>query len=161
MSALFLDLGKSAGWAVERRDGREEHGTWKLPSKPAQRFFEWRRKLTDIKARLQLDGDPLVQACFEEVDFMPPKNGIYAAHCYGAAWGLLLVWCMHHGIPCRGVPVGRIKTCLTGRASAAKPLVTEAIRKRGYSFDSTDEADAIALMITVGDRYKPVHTEAA
>lgn len=161
MSLLALDLGRSSGWAVERRDGTLEHGSWPLPRAEGQRFWQFRRNLTELKARLDSAGDPLLQIVFEQIHFMPPKGGIYVLHCYGAAWGILLSWAFHHGIPCRGLAPATIKAHLTGKATAAKPLVTEEIRRRGYKFDSHDEADAIALLITVGDKFRPVHAEVA
>lgn len=161
MAVLFLDIGKSAGWCVERRDGRLVHDTWKLPDRPAERFFQWRRNLSDLKARFELEQDPIVQVVYESVDFFPSKNGVYAAHCYGGAWALLLVWCFQNNIPCRGIPVATIKMHLTGKATAAKELVTAEVKRRGYVFKSHDEADAIAQYITVGDKFKPVHAETA
>jgi len=161
MALLALDLGAASGWAVERSDGRVEHGSWKMPKAEGQRFHQFRINLGDLKRRLDMDGDPLAQIVFEDVNFMPPKGGVYVLHCWGALWGNLLSWAHHHGIPCRGVAVATIKAHLTGKATAAKDLVTAEIKRRGYRFSTHDESDAIALLITVGDRFKPVHGEAA
>lgn len=161
MALLALDLGSQGGWAVERQDGRVEHGTWTHPKREGQRFRQFRINLADLKRRLELGEDPLVQIVFENVSFMPPKGGVYVAHVWGAFWGVLLEWAEMHGIPCRPVEVGTIKGHLTGKVTAAKELVTAEVKRRGYKFASSDEADAIALLITVGDKFRPVHAQAA
>jgi hypothetical protein len=168
---LRLDLGTEFGWAIRWSDGRAiEHDSYKLKGETdGARFVTWRAWLHDTKRRIEGQGGILADIRFEEVDFLPPKSGVYAAHVWGAYWGELLCWARHHNIDCKGVGVGTIKRLLTGnghapkdaadmarrnRKAAAKgkkpyvgPTIESALRESGFTIHNHNEADALALAL--------------
>ena len=73
-------------------------------------------------------------------------RGVDAAHVYGGLVATLTAWCEHHGIPYAGVPVGTWKRDLTGKGNSDKATVMAAVRALGYTPETQDEADALAIL---------------
>lgn len=142
-AVLALDLGTSTGWALRTPDGRISSGTQTF--RPARfegggmRYLRFRRWLTELKAGASEIGE----VHFEEVR---RHRGVDAAHVYGGLMGTLTAWCEHHGIAYSGVPVGTIKRSATGKGNAGKQAVIDAMRAAGFSPETDDEADALALL---------------
>lgn len=156
MSYLALDLGLRLGWAIWRSDGRVQHGVKKLDeggARDAQRFFALRLFLQDTHAKLKIEGDPLEGIVFESVDFRVSSNGVYAEHVYGAIWGGVLAWAEGKGLPVRGINVSTIKRHVVGLPTAAKPLVTKAMKERFPLCRDPNEADALAVLLTAQNKF--------
>ena len=156
MSVLALDLATSCGWCLWRRGDRIESGVWNLAEAgpdDADRFASLRQRLTKARKMLESAGETLNDIVYESVDFIPKKNGVYAAHVYGALWGNLLTWSRLHDIKPIGIPVATIKKHVTGHGSAAKPLVTMRIQELFPHVRKHDEADAVAVMLTAQNKF--------
>ena len=158
MAHLALDLGLSLGWAIIRHDGKIESGVRDLAragSTDGARFHALRLFLVDTKTKLKLEGDELEGVIFERVDFMVKKNGINAAHIYGALWGCVTSWAHGNGLPCQGIPVATIKAhiCGPGLKTAAKPLVTKRIKELFPHVVDHNEADAVAIILTAQKKF--------
>jgi Holliday junction resolvasome RuvABC endonuclease subunit len=72
--------------------------------------------------------------------------GTDAAHVYGGLMATLTAWAELRGIPYQGVPVGTWKRCLCSKGNASKDEVIEAIAAKGFSTESSDEADALGVL---------------
>ena len=140
---LALDLGTTAGWAIQDHDGLITSGTASF--RPGRydgggmrhlRFTNW---LTEID---RLSG-PIEAIYFEEVR---RHAGTDAAHVYGGLMATLETWAELRGVPYQGVPVGTIKRHATGKGNAPKQAMIAAARARGYSPADDNEADAIAIL---------------
>ena len=140
---LALDLGTTAGWAIQDHDGLITSGTASF--RPGRydgggmlylRFTNW---LTEID---RLSG-PIEAIYFEEVR---RHVGTDAAHVYGGLMASLTSWAELRGVPHQGVPVGTIKRHATGKGNAPKAAIIAAARARGYSPADENEADAIAIL---------------
>lgn len=147
---LALDLGTKLGWALLRADGRVESGRVDFTPRRAEgegmRFLKFRAWLHEIKRRIEAAGEALVMVRYEVVNFIM-EGQAYAAHVWGALWGHLLAWCEYHGIAYRGFQPATIKKAATGSGRASKPEVAAAMRQRGYPSATSDEADALALLL--------------
>jgi Holliday junction resolvasome RuvABC endonuclease subunit len=148
---LFLDLGTKTGYAMfnggsEGPDApRLNSGTFDFSPKRYEgggmRYLRFEQKLTEIF----LSGDP-ESVHFEEVR---RHNSTDAAHVYGGLMATLTKFCEERSIPYSGVPVGTIKKFATGKGNANKEAVIAAVKARGYAPGDDNEADAIALALTV------------
>lgn len=140
---LALDLGTSAGWALQSSDGHISTGTVSLKHTRydggGMRYLRFRRWLTELKQC----ATTIDQLVFEEVRRHASTD---AAHAYGGFLATLTAWCEHHGVPYQGVPVGTIKKHATGRGNASKDEVIAAMRKLGYRPADDNEADALAIL---------------
>ena len=147
-AVLALDLGTTTGWALRSQDGGITSGI--MTFRPTRfegggmRFLRFRGWLAEIA---NLSGG-LARIVFEEVR---AHAGTDAAHLYGGWLAILSAWSEQHGIPYQGVPVGTIKRYATGKGSANKAAMIEAIRARGYLPADDNEADAIALLLWATD----------
>jgi len=140
---LALDLGTTAGWALNHRDGLISSGSESFKTTRFEggglRYLRFKRWLTDIKQCAE--GIELV--CYEEVR---RHAGVDAAHAYGGFMAHLTAWCEHHQIPYQGVPVGTIKKHATGKGNAGKAEMIAAAKARGFNPEDDNEADALALL---------------
>ena len=146
---LALDLGTNAGWAIRGADGNIASGVVSL--KPGRYdgggmryllFSNWLSKTSDV-----VGGFGLV--VFEEVRRHAATD---AAHVYGGLMATLTAWAELRGFPYQGIPVGTIKKYATGKGNAGKDLMIEAVRRNGFEPKDDNEADAIALLMTVLER---------
>ncbi len=103
------------------------------------RYLRFRQWLTEVKTC----AGELEAIYFEEIR---AHRGVDAAHVYGGLTAMLTAWCEHHGIPYAGVPVGTWKRDLTGKGNSDKATVMAAVRALGYTPESQDEADALAIL---------------
>lgn len=141
MRLLALDLGFTTGWAIAE-DGSIFSGVEKFVadrfSGGGMRYLRFKRWLTEMKAERTFDA-----IYYEEVR---RHVGVDAAHAYGGFQAVLMSWCEHHSIPYAGVPVGTIKRSWTGKGNSDKEaMIAEAVR-RGFKPETSDEADALALL---------------
>ena len=144
---LALDLGTQTGWAIDRA-GHIVSGTQSF--KPGRyegggmRFLRFQRWLDELH---QLTS-------FSEVHFEEVRRhtSTDSAHVYGGLLGQLSSWCEQHSIPYAGVPVGTIKRAIAGKGNASKDEVIAAVRRLGYTPKDDNEADALALLLTI---FKP------
>ncbi len=104
------------------------------------RYLRFRRWLTEMKT---CAGARIEAIHFEEVR---AHRGVDAAHVYGGLVATLTAWCEHHGIPYAGVPVGTWKRDLTGKGNSDKAAVMAAVRALGFTPETQDEADALAIL---------------
>lgn len=140
MKLLALDLGTMTGFGI----GSVDHmvsGFWNL--KPGRfdgggmRFVKFRARLDELRTTYGV-----THVFFEEVR---RHKGVDAAHVYGGLMATLTAWCEEHKVPYSGLPVGEIKKAWTGNGNASKDRMVEECERRGFSPQSEDEADAIAI----------------
>jgi Holliday junction resolvasome RuvABC endonuclease subunit len=148
---LALDLGTHTGWALRHahhiisgtqhfKPGRFEGG--------GMRFLRFQRWLGDLH---QLSH--FAEVYFEEVR---RHSSTDAAHVYGGLLGQLTAWCEQHQIPYAGVPVGTIKRAVAGKGNASKEQVMQAVRNQGFNPADDNEADALALLLSLNtDSFVP------
>lgn len=140
---LALDLGTATGWAVRGADGGVTHGTASFrPGRyegGGMRYLRFTRWLDEMSV---LVGRPAT-IFFEEVR---RHAGTDAAHIYGGLMATLTAWCELRGVPYHGVPVGTIKRHATGKGNAPKEAMIEAIKRRGFTPEDDNAADALALL---------------
>lgn len=137
---LALDLGTSTGFAIGKK-GHVVSGTWSFkPSRyegGGMRFLRFRRKLDEVYSITPFD-----EVWFEEVRRHMSTD---AAHVYGGLMAMLTSWCEDNRMPYIGVPVGTIKSSWTGKGNSNKEAMVAEANRRGFTTDSDDEADALAL----------------
>lgn len=152
---LALDLGTHTGWAIwqqhEPTTGYQVFsGTLNLKNDRFQgggmRFLRFRNWLDDINY-----SENLTAVYFEEVR---RHIGTDAAHVYGGFLATLTSWCEDHELPYEGVPVGTIKSHITGKGNASKQQVIDAIKALGYHPKDDNEADALALLELIRKQHK-------
>lgn len=152
-TTLALDLGQHLGYALRWQHGYIESGSADFGNERSDcdgmRFLRFRSWLHDTKQRVETLGSEIGLVLFERVDFIRPGQ-VYAAHSWGAYWGTLVAWGAHHQIECRGVAVATIKKSVCGSGRAKKPEIIRAVRARGYAPKDSNEADALALLLTAG-----------
>jgi Holliday junction resolvasome RuvABC endonuclease subunit len=147
---LALDLGTQTGWAIGAPSGITS-GTHSF--KPGRfegggmRFLRFQRWLDELHQLTRFS-----EVHFEEVRRHTSTD---SAHVYGGLLGQLTAWCELHRIPYAGVPVGTIKRAIAGKGNASKDEVIAAVRVRGYTPRDDNEADALALLLTLPDALYP------
>ena len=143
-AVLSLDLGTSAGWALQSSDGHISTGTVSLKHTRydggGMRYLRFRRWLE----QLDLDAGPIEAIYFEEVR---RHAGTDAAHVYGGLLGMLTAWCEEHLVAYQGVAVCTIKRFITGKGNAGKAAVIAAVQAKGFAPAEDNEADAIAILL--------------
>lgn len=148
-TTFALDLGTKTGWALRKGDGAIVSGTEICkdpgPEREGLRYLHFRRWLTEIKNSY---------AGIDEVYFelVAAHTSTKSAHVYGGLKAILTMWCAHHDIYCKGIPVGTIKKHATGKGNAEKDAVIAAMKAKGFSPADDNEADAIALLLCAEDR---------
>ncbi|WP_265022341.1 MULTISPECIES: crossover junction endodeoxyribonuclease RuvC [unclassified Wolbachia] len=149
MSILMLDLGKQTGWSILHngviQSGSESFHTSRF-SGGGMHFLNFRSWLNEMKEKF-----PSIETVyFEEVR---RHLGTDAAHCYGGFLAHLSAWCEENNIPYQSVPVKTIKRFITGKGNASKSEVIEAVKEKGFLPKDDNEADALALMFYVMEKY--------
>lgn len=143
-AVLALDLGTSAGWALQSPSGQMTTGTVSLKHTRydggGMRYLRFRRWLE----QLDLDAGPIEAVYFEEVR---RHVGTDAAHVYGGLLGMLTSWCEEHLVAYQGVPVGTIKRFIAGKGNVDKAAVIAAVQAKGFAPTDDNEADAIAILL--------------
>ena len=141
---LALDLGTSAGWALQSSGGHISTGTVSLKHTRydggGMRYLRFRRWLE----QLDIDAGPIEAIYFEEVR---RHVGTDAAHVYGGLLAVLTAWCEEHLVAYQGVPVGTIKRFIAGKGNADKAAVIAAVQAKGFTPADDNEADAIAILL--------------
>jgi len=139
---LGLDLGTNTGWAIRRRDGSQACGTVKFPNRkrahPGRRWVEFRDWLTDL-----LHVEYVHVIAYENVH---RHLGCEAAHVYGAFKAMVEMAADVRNIELLPVGVGVVKKAFTGDGRAAKAAMLAEARRRGFSPDSDNSADALAVL---------------
>jgi Holliday junction resolvasome RuvABC endonuclease subunit len=147
VNILSLDLGTTTGFAMTPSSGSIISGTWQNKSRNARyegggmRYLRFRQQLDEMHKAM-----PIGAVYFEEVR---RHRGTDAAHIYGGYMATLEAWCEEREIPYQGVPVGKIKSFITGKGNADKVAVIAAVTALGYQPADDNEADAIALALLV------------
>lgn len=146
---LALDLGTKMGWAL-LSDELITSGTENFkPSRfegGGMCYVKFHKFLTEIKS----NAGEITSVYFEEVR---RHLGVDAAHKYGGFMSHLQSWCERYDIPYAGVPVGTIKKHLTGKGNANKDMMVAAIKELGFNPIDDNEADALALLKLVREKY--------
>ena len=141
MTLFALDLGTACGFAIFK-DGKFISGTRKLGTykkKFGARFHEFRTWLLNIIAKHNIEA-----VYFERVF---GHKGVEAAHCYGGFLYMLASVCFQQNIPCISFSVQAIKKFMTGKGNATKDEIIAAVKRKGFTPATDDEADAIAIML--------------
>lgn len=154
MKHLALDLGTSTGWAVHI-DGQKKLFSGVVSFKTNRfsgggvRFLKFKKWLDIIDS--EYGG-------FDQVEFEEVRRhlGVDAAHIYGGFLAVLSGWCEDKGVAYQGYPVGTIKKHATGKGNANKDDVIKSIKQKGYQPTTSDEADAIAVMLLALDDAKNI-----
>ena len=145
MNILSLDLGTTTGFAISNK-GDITHGF--ISFKPQRfegggmrylRFSKWLNEISTLIGKIDA-------VYFEEVR---RHLGVDAAHAYGGFLAHLTAFCEEKNVPYSGVPVGTIKKHMTGKGSAKKTEMIEAVNKLGFPIKDDNEADAVALLLFV------------
>lgn len=148
MTTLALDLGTKLGWAVGFGPGDVLHGTVEFRTGRYEgggmrwlRFRKWLQGMHD-------NHGPITALYFEEVR---AHKGTDAAHIYGGFLAQLTAWCEQREVPYRGIPVGTIKRHATGKGNSNKEAMIAAMKARGFTPETDNDADALALLLCVLD----------
>ncbi len=148
-NCLSLDLGTKTGFCVFKfeDDGIKvsKSGTrnFSQPSKAhlGRRFVCFRDWLIRIIAECNIGA-----VYYEQVY---GHTGIQASHVYGGFLYHMAAVCDDMGVPIYGIGVCTIKKIATGNGHASKEEVIQAVRKRGFNPIDDNEADSIAIAVTV------------
>jgi len=139
---LALDLGTNTGWAVRDRDGNIFHGTEKFSLRkkdhPGKRWEDFREWLF-----LSLNAHQIHVIAYEDVR---RHEGTRAAHVYGAFEALTQMAAKIRGMRLLPVGVGVIKKHWTGKGNANKREMIVEARRRGFTPDTDNAADALAIL---------------
>lgn len=148
MTTLALDLGTTIGFALRRSSGEIESGVHPFDPgiRDGQRFLAFRAWLHEMKRTCDARKEPITLIRFERVDFIIPGQ-VYAAHTWGGMWATLTAWAEHHQINYRGVAVNTIKSKFCRDGHAKKPAIIAECRRRGFSVNDDNHADAIAILL--------------
>ena len=139
---LALDLGATTGWAVCKP--AVTSGIIKFTTSrddgAGMRFLRFERWLESV----------LEHERFEEVYFEEVRRHLAtaAAHSYGGYRAILTKFCTEHKIPYSSIPVGVVKKNFTGKGTANKEAMIEEARRKGFSPQDDNEADAIAILFS-------------
>lgn len=146
---LALDFGLNLGWAVSFSPGDVAHGTIGFkPKKYEGGGMIWLRFQTWLKEMDEKHG-PIEAVYFEAVR---RHAGTDAAHIYGGFLSHLSAWCERRSIPYEGVPVGSIKKHATGKGNAGKPEMIAAMKAKGFTPETDNDADALAILMMVTEK---------
>ena len=143
VNILALDLGNKTGYALRRRDGAMRYGTMDFtPRKswtPGQRWTRFRGWLGDTVSTFQIDA-----IVFERVVF--GHSSAASSDVYGGFKALVELAADIHGLTLSSVAVPTVKKHFTGSGRADKDTMMAQARARGFSPDSHNAADALAIL---------------
>ena len=148
-NCLSLDLGTKTGFCVFRfennairviKSGTKNFGQ---PSKThlGRRFVCFRDWLIRILAECEIGA-----VYYEQVY---GHTGVQASHVYGGFLYHMAAACDDMSVPIYGIGVGTIKKSATGNGHASKEEVIQAVQQLGFSPIDDNEADSIAVAVTV------------
>lgn len=144
---LTLDLATQIGWSLGDWDTEPEFGTYRLPTtgkdlgRFAQAFDQWLSMMI-MKHR--------PEKVVYESPILPQKTQIAVLRkLYGLGYHTELI-CCRHNIECREAKLQDIRKHFvgrgTGKSDLMKRLVFEECGRRGWDVQTTDEADALAIL---------------
>lgn len=143
VNVLALDLGTTTGWAVATRDGRQRSGSMRLDPKKlggnGRRWIAFREWLT---ATAREAGG--VQVVYVEDVRRHVSN--LSARVYCGYLAMLEAWCAANNVRMELVGVGTIKKAFTGNGRADKDAMVIEARRRGFTVDDDNHADALAVL---------------
>jgi crossover junction endodeoxyribonuclease RuvC len=146
MTILALDLGTKLGWAVSFGPGDILHGTVEFRLGRFEgggmmwlRFRQWLNSMAE-------NHGPIEAVYFEEVQGL---RGQDAARVFGGFLATLTGWCETKEIPYSGIPVSTVKKAATGKGNANKDAMIAAMKAQGFSPETDNDADALALLLCV------------
>lgn len=144
---LAIDIGTHLGWAL-RTSTCVTSGTLNLAERARETRGDRLLRLWRWLHRIQT-ATPLALLAYELVQHMGTNQRL-AAHCYAQFQAVVLTFAARHQIPVKEVHTGTLKKAIAGRGSfpkgQAKEAVKAAIIARGYTPDTYDEADALAVL---------------
>ena len=147
MNILALDLGTKTGYACYLDQQPMKSGAVDFSPErhegPGMRYLRFSGWLSSICAEHHIDA-----IYYEAVE---RHLGTSAAHVYGGLLAHLLAFAEQHKIPHKGLPVGSIKKRFAGKGNATKNDMIECAKSHGFSQQSSDEADAIAVLFLALD----------
>ena len=148
LNTLCLDLGLHTGWAsfnvktqsvdsgaVNLNKCRKFYGK----GVHFELFFNF---LNEKIEELKCNGE--AEVFFEDV---AAHLGTDAAHMFGGFRAILYLVCQQKMVGVTGIPVGTIKKMATGKGSAKKEKMIEAVINAGYSVYDHNQADALAMLL--------------
>lgn len=143
VNILALDLGTKTGFALRRRDGAMRYGTVDFtPRKswtPGQRWARFRGWLADTVATFQIDA-----VVYERVVF--GHSSAASSDVYGGFKALVELAADTHSLTLSSVSVPTVKKHFTGSGRADKEAMLAQAKARGFSPDSHNAADALAIL---------------
>lgn len=143
VNILALDLGTKTGFALRRRDGAMRYGTVDFtPRKswtPGQRWARFRGWLADTVATFQIDA-----VVYERVVF--GHSSAASSDVYGGFKALVELAADTHSLTLSSVAVPTVKKHFTGSGRADKEAMLAQAKARGFSPDSHNAADALAIL---------------
>ncbi|MCV6799859.1 crossover junction endodeoxyribonuclease RuvC [Achromobacter ruhlandii] len=143
VNILALDLGTKTGYALRRRDGAMRYGTVDFtPRKswtPGQRWARFRGWLADTVATFQIDA-----VVYERVVF--GHSSAASSDVYGGFKALVELAADTHSLTLSSVAVPTVKKHFTGSGRADKEAMLAQAKARGFSPDSHNAADALAIL---------------
>lgn len=153
-NCLSLDLGTKTGFCVfnfgDTAIKVSKSGTrnFSQPSKAhlGRRFVCFRDWLIRIIAECNIGA-----VYYEQVY---GHTGIQASHVYGGFLYHMAAACDSMNVPIYGLGVGTIKKSATGNGHATKDDVIQAVQQLGFSPIDDNEADSIAIAVTVNQMRK-------
>lgn len=92
-----------------------------------------------------IKGSDEVESVVVEIIRSHGKDGVKAAHFYGAVLYSLRAWCFENKIPIKYAEVSHIKRFFTGKGNATKQEMVKYARMHKFQPKTFDEADAIAI----------------
>ena len=150
MSLLALDLGTSCGWALERDCAPIQSGTVEFAKRAKDhdgdrllRFSQW---LGGMRTDLESLHERVDLVIYERA--LGKYPGRQPQRVFDHFEAVLLLWCARNAIPIKGVSQAELKRDAAGNGGADKSLIGAAVRRLGHKPGSTDEADALALLLT-------------
>lgn len=144
---LALDLGTACGVAL-RTAGGVASSTVDLKQRTrdtrGDRLARFWRFLWDVQR-----STPLALVAYEDVAHMGPGQ-LMAAHAHAQFEGVLMLFAARAGVEIKNVHTGTLKKAITGKGAwpkgEGKARMLAAVQALGYTPDTQDEADAIAVL---------------
>ena len=148
-SCLALDLGTKTGFCVFDFENSDIQ-----VSKSGTKNFQ-QPKNASLGRRFVCFRDWLIRTILEHnvksiyYEQVYGHTGVQASHVYGGFLYHMAAVCDDMGVPMYGIGVCTIKKIATGNGHASKEEVIQAMRKLNFNPIDDNEADAIAIALTV------------